>query len=241
MASWPGAAYAAPSWAAWARRGLRQSERVKRWFKLLPYAQGPAFKFFRDATTNPMNLAAALLAPFTLLLSAVGVTEGVEDEGAFAAESIGSDKAMGSAPDWPIAAMPAVEPEDAYQVRIEQRMTVRITPRAAMPIPPDVFAALRDERLETRFSERKIGKCVPISRIAGVQPNGSGNLILFMRDRSMIKAELERSCRSRDFYSGFYLAPSSDGRLCVDRDTLQSRSGANCKLLRLRELVETDD
>jgi hypothetical protein len=31
-----------------------------------------------------------------------------------------------------------------------------------------------------------------------------------------------------------------DGRLCVDRDTLLSRSGMNCKLTRIRELVEQD-
>jgi hypothetical protein len=59
-----------------------------------------------------------------------------------------------------------------------------------------------------------------------------------MRDRRIVQARLERACRARDFYSGFYLARSSDGKLCVDRDTLQSRSGANCKLTRFRQLVE---
>ena len=64
--------------------------------------------------------------------------------------------------------------------------------------------------------------------------------MLYLRDRRLIAAELERSCRARDFYSGFYLAKTSDGKLCVDRDTLLSRNGMNCKLTRIRQLVETD-
>ena len=51
--------------------------------------------------------------------------------------------------------------------------------------------------------------------------------------------ELERACSARDYYSGFYVQRTSDGQICVDRDTLQSRTGASCKLSRLRELVET--
>jgi hypothetical protein len=87
------------------------------------------------------------------------------------------------------------------------------------------------------FAERRMGKCIPIGNIAGVQPNGGNDLILYLRDRRMVRAQLERECRARDFYSGFYLSRSSDGRLCVDRDVLQSRSGANCKLSELRQLV----
>jgi hypothetical protein len=52
---------------------------------------------------------------------------------------------------------------------------------------------------------------------------------------------LNRACRARDFYSGFYVERASDGRICVDRDTLLSRSGANCKLTRIRQLVDADE
>ena len=86
-----------------------------------------------------------------------------------------------------------------------------------------------------------MGKCLAVSGIAGVQSGGGSRLILFMRDRRIVSASLERACRARDFYSGFYLSQSEDGRLCVDRDTLLSRSGANCKLTRLRQLVEVDE
>jgi hypothetical protein len=89
--------------------------------------------------------------------------------------------------------------------------------------------------------ERNIGRCVPVSSISGVQPDSGGRLILFLRDRRMVSAVLERACRARDFYSGFYIERTTDGRLCVDRDTLLSRSGANCKLTRIRQLVDADE
>jgi hypothetical protein len=60
-----------------------------------------------------------------------------------------------------------------------------------------------------------------------------------MRDRRVVSASLERSCSARDYYSGFYVERNSDGQICVRRDSLLSRSGANCKLTRLRQLVDT--
>jgi hypothetical protein len=133
-------------------------------------------------------------------------------------------------------------PEAAEQVHIEQRMTIRVSPRAARTPPPrEMFSAPQQEQSQPRFSERKIGKCIPIAGIAGVEPNGQNSLILFMRDRRMINVELDRSCPSRAFYSGFYLSRSTDGMVCLDRDTLHSRSGSACKLKRMRQLVARDD
>ncbi|HKT86712.1 MAG TPA: hypothetical protein VJQ77_11585 [Novosphingobium sp.] len=126
-------------------------------------------------------------------------------------------------------------------MRIEQRMTIRVAPRGSRPSSPEMFFGMPDDEFESRFAERKIGKCLPMAGIAGVQPNGSNRLLLFMRDQRVVSAELERACRARDFYLGFYLARTSDGQLCVDRDTLLSRSGMNCKLTRIRQLVADDD
>lgn len=206
-----------------------------------------------------MNFASVLLAPLALLLPAAGAVElpmSMDDmpadslppepveahvwpvaEGAFA---LG---APGSGP-WPAARIfvEGVRPQEAWQIRIEQRVQIRISPRIPMPVPPDMFE--RDPEpdiLPHRPSERKIGNCVVIAGIAGVETDKANRLLLFMRDRRVIAAELDRSCRSRDFYSGFYLSRSPDGRLCVDRDTLLSRSGANCKLTRIRQLVEDAD
>ena len=88
------------------------------------------------------------------------------------------------------------------------------------------------------FDERKMGKCVAVGGIAGVQIGGDDKLMLFMRDQRIVSATLEKACSARDFYSGFYIERSADGMLCVDRDKLQSRTGANCGVRRLRQLIE---
>ncbi|KPH60452.1 hypothetical protein ACLIMP_08020 [Novosphingobium aerophilum] len=199
-----------------------------------------------------MNLASVLLYPFALLLPVVGATEAGRTARSERAETgtvsvepeAGSyawpDELPDSPGGWPFSAsaFDHVEPGDAWQVRIEQRMTIRVTPRAQMPSPPDMFVGMpgRDDD-GPRFSERKIGKCLPMSGIAGVQPDGQSRLLLFMRDRRVIGAELERGCRAGAFYSGFLLSRTSDGQLCVDRDELLSRSGTTCKLTRIRQLV----
>lgn len=127
-----------------------------------------------------------------------------------------------------------------YQVRIEQRVTVRIVPQSRVS-RQSLMAEIPQPPQPTRFEERKIGKCVAIDNIAGVQTGSGDRLVLYLRDRRMVSARLEKACRSRDFYSGFYLERNKDGMLCVDRDKLQSRAGANCELNRLRELVPASD
>lgn len=191
-----------------------------------------------------MNIAASLLAPFALLLPAIGVGEGQGEETvegdkparAYPEVPVGDD-----APPWTVGAVRSFAPESAQQVHIEQRMTIRVSPRALRAPPPREMLSTPQKRREPRFSERKIGKCIPIASIAGVEPNGQNSLILFMRDRRMINVELDRSCPSRAFYSGFYLSRSTDGMVCVDRDTLHSRSGSTCTLKRMRQLVPRDD
>lgn len=175
-----------------------------------------------------MNLATAMLYPVMLLLPAAGVV----DEGRSADENglevsrqsveegrmahgwgeqpwpVFESGTRAQAPAWPftVTAFQRVEPESAWQVRIEQRVTIRIAPRASRPVSPDMFAGLPDGEIGSHFSERKIGKCLPADAIAGVQPDRDNRLLLFMRDRRIVSAELERACRARDFYSGFYLS-----------------------------------
>ena len=92
--------------------------------------------------------------------------------------------------------------------------------------------------LPRRLTERNFGSCLPIAGIAGVEVSNDNRLILYMRDRRVLSAGLERSCSARDYYSGFYVERNSDGQICVKRDSLLSRSGANCKLSRIHQLVE---
>jgi hypothetical protein len=136
----------------------------------------------------------------------------------------------------------APQAPDMAQVRIEQRIIIRV-PRQSLsrsslvPLPAPRRAPPPEP---PRFERRKAGKCVAMRDVTGVRVINNDMLVLFMRDERMIEAELERSCRAREFYQGFYMERSSDGRLCVDRDLLQARSGSKCEVEKLRLLVPED-
>ena len=195
-----------------------------------------------------MSLASVLLAPLALLLPAAGAVEPARAE-VQTALPITSEAPRLTLPQVAPAVPPAeltffqliaqsFRVDDANQVRIEQRTTIRITPRPA-PVQPSMLMDLPNRPVAPRLIERGMGRCLPIAGIAGVEVSGANNrLILYMRDQRIVSAALERACRARDFYSGFYLQRQNDGQLCVNRDTLLSRSGANCRLTRLRQLIE---
>ncbi|WP_338468038.1 hypothetical protein RXV95_05640 [Novosphingobium sp. ZN18A2] len=129
-------------------------------------------------------------------------------------------------------------PQTWDQVRIEQRLTIRIAPHRARR--RDMLAAIPSGPMPQRFVERRSVRCLPVGGIAGVQVAGDDRLVLFMRDQRLIGANLEKACSARDFYSGFYLENSSDGKLCAKRDILHSRSGMNCGVSRMHVLVPAD-
>ena len=184
----------------------------------------------------------AILAPVALILPLVGGGEALpiagdsskmsEQESAISEPAKVSGKAH---------TLPAVYSVPAYfQVRIERRVIVRVSPRAASA-RQSMFAELPTQAPPQEYVERKIGKCVAVQDIAAVQTGSGNRLLLFTRDRRIISAKLEKACRARDFYSGFYIEQNQDGMLCVDRDKLQSRAGANCELSRIRQLVQVDE
>lgn len=133
-----------------------------------------------------------------------------------------------------------LRPADQGQVRIEQRVILRITPRPTAS-QRQLLAQLPRGESSDRLEERKIGSCVSAQGIAGVQAGEDNKLLLFMRDRRIIAATLEKACSPRNFYSGFYLERNDDGQLCVKRDKLHSRAGAKCEIQRIRQLVAVRD
>jgi hypothetical protein len=134
----------------------------------------------------------------------------------------------------------APHPKSQEQVRIEQRIIMRISPRPQAS-RQDLLAELPRSEPTAHIEERKIGSCVPIQGIASVGTGQDDRLILFMRDRRIVSAALEKTCSARDFYSGFYIQRSEDGRICVKRDKIQSRAGAKCEISQLRQLVAVKD
>lgn len=195
-----------------------------------------------------------LAAPLALLLPLIGqgMAFGPGDNGE--AQLREGPARTSSAPDFELPnegpysqAEPAGTPLDAFyggqtaqQVRIEQRVTIRISPRREGN-RNSLLARLPQRALTTNYEEREMERCIPVANISGVQTGEGNRLLLFMRDRRVITVNLERACRARDFYSGFYIERSDDGQLCVDRDELQSRSGARCEVERMRQLVAVDD
>lgn len=134
----------------------------------------------------------------------------------------------------------ASRPESWGQVRIEERVIIRISPS-----PPDARQRMRSlqplRSADSGYRELNHDGCVRTGNIVGVQPTTDNRLLLFMENRNVLAASLERGCDARAFYSGFYLERSGDGQLCVDRDRLQSRAGVSCSLDSIRRLVPLDD
>jgi hypothetical protein len=193
-----------------------------------------------------MNALVAILSPLALLLPAVaGELRAGPGDGAVreAAERAETPKGFDGLPSAPFEALQeARRPQEFGQVRIEQRVIIRISPSSPAAREQMLADLRRQGNSRTSYEEEKLDGCVAISGIAGVQPAPAQNrLLLFMRDRRILSVALERACNARDYYSGFYIERSDDGQLCANRDLLQSRAGANCKVARLNRLVAVRD
>jgi hypothetical protein len=165
------------------------------------------------------------------LLALAGVLDG------FPAAAVGAGRLLvpgfaGPAPNAQDLAHRLAEP-GWRQVRIEQRLIIRIAPgEPERELPPPISLPPPE-----RMRERRIAPCVPVAAIAGVRPMANNRLVLFMHDRRLIAADLARNCSARDFYLGFYVSPTPDGLLCAVRDTIHSRAGATCMIAEVHELV----
>lgn len=139
---------------------------------------------------------------------------------------------------WHAVQVPGLDLDDDYkQVRIQQQFSIRISP--GPPVPPPVFVIENDqEDRSTRLEERNMGKCLPASSIVSVQSVPRNRLLFFLRDSRVVTAGLDKSCHAHDFYSGFYVERNADGQICVERDKIHARSGANCLIHDLHALVE---
>lgn len=129
----------------------------------------------------------------------------------------------------------ASAPVQYAQVRIQKRIIIRV-PRRRMANTNSLSDITRNSAPVT-YKEKKIGKCLPMNNILGVQVSGDRYLDLITKDRRRIRAQLGKKCQARSFYSGFYMEKSGDGRMCADRDILHSRTGSKCEIERFRLLV----
>jgi hypothetical protein len=121
----------------------------------------------------------------------------------------------------------AADPIQFAQVMIREQILIRV-PARAVPGPAQPVI---------EWKEEKGPKCVAMSSIAGAGLVGQNSVDLILKDRSRIRARLEKSCPALDYYYGFYIRPSGDGQICVDRDSIRSRVGGQCEIEKFRSLV----
>jgi len=85
--------------------------------------------------------------------------------------------------------------------------------------------------------ERKGDDCVRMQRIVAFSVTRNDSVDLMLNDGTRMRAKLGSDCPSLGFYSGFYVRPNPDGKMCVNRDSIRSRSGGSCAIQAFRTLV----
>jgi hypothetical protein len=123
---------------------------------------------------------------------------------------------------------------DFEQVRIDQRVIIRLPSPAAVPA---AVGAQRQSVAKIKYKEQKIGKCLWVDKLGGSRPGPDRTLDLLTRDGILIRAYLGDGCLAREFYAGAYMERSHDGKICVNRDLLYARTGAKCEIDKFRLLI----
>ncbi|WP_375272480.1 hypothetical protein [Sphingomonas sp.] len=123
---------------------------------------------------------------------------------------------------------------DEYaQLTIHERLIVRI-PHVPMSRSA---SALNARAVAPAWREKKGPRCLEMKSLTGAAIGGEGEVDLIVEGTRRYRARLDGQCPTRNFYSGFYLKPTKDGKICAGRDIMRSRSGARCAIDRFRKLV----
>lgn len=126
---------------------------------------------------------------------------------------------------------PRPQPAQQGLAGVRQQVIVRVT-TGIRPIAPQQGPLQLIEWRESRGP-----RCIPLTRILGATFPSQNSVDLIMRDRTRMRARLERRCAALDFYRSFYLALTPDGLVCADRDSIRSRSGGECQIDQFRTLM----
>jgi hypothetical protein len=116
--------------------------------------------------------------------------------------------------------------ESLAQLTIQQSIIIRMPRRAAAPAPAPL-----------KWKSKKGPKCVAMDSIVGAAVVSPDAIDLVIRGGQRLRAEFSSDCPALDYYSGFYMRPTEDGRVCADRDVIRTRSGTQCEIERFRKLI----
>jgi hypothetical protein len=126
---------------------------------------------------------------------------------------------------------PRQAPPEPPQVRgfmMRQQIIIRV-PTGARRVAPAAPSLIR-------WRERGGPRCISASQIVGATLLGARSVDLILRDNSRLRARLESRCPALDYYRGFYVNATEDGRICADRDSIRSRAGGECQIDDFRSL-----
>ncbi len=142
----------------------------------------------------------------------------------------------------PLVAISAPTPDQVssfWQVVIEQQLIIRVPAQRSQlnnfAAGPSTFR--RATELPVVWKEKKAPKCVAMRNILGMQAVQRDSIDIITRQKQRLRAQLNRGCRALDFYAGFYMQGSKDGKLCEDRDQIHARTGAKCEIDKFRLMV----
>ena len=127
-----------------------------------------------------------------------------------------------------VGADEGINGERYAQVTIRQRIIIRI-PALAAQLPP--------AQKRIRWREDRGPKCIAMNSFVAAAITRPDAVDLMLRGGRRARAQLEDECPAIDFYSGFYILPTDDGRICAERDSIRSRAGGQCGIERFRTLT----
>ena len=135
----------------------------------------------------------------------------------------------------PDSAAPALV--ELAQITIRERVIIRVQTLAPSPAAPVRRKAPAPPPKPIKWKERKADRCVAVNTLATASATRGDSVDLVLRNGTRLRAKLESRCPALDFYSGFYIKPNPDGKICADRDMIFSRSGGQCEITAFRTLV----
>lgn len=132
--------------------------------------------------------------------------------------------------DAPVVGAPV---EQLAQMTFHQRIVIRFPRLPDTPVPP--VQVSEDET--GRLVEKKGPRCVPVSDISGATGIKGDSIDLMTEDGATLRARFDARCPALDFYRGFYVRQNADGLVCAGRDSVRSRSGADCRIKAFKRII----
>lgn len=115
------------------------------------------------------------------------------------------------------------------QFMIQQQVIVRV------PRLPAARAAATAKPVT--WNEKKGPKCIALASLAGALVSQPRSVDLVQAGGARVRAHIDKRCPALDYYTGFYLRPTADGKICAGRDPVRTRAGRSCQIDRFRTLV----